>query len=181
MRGKVHRFRGFVRLVLAPTPAGFYVRVLLLVPLLVAATLAKPFKDFVELPLMRAVAWTSHRLLRLLGTEVRLRDRYLVSSDGISLEIVSGCTGIFVFLLFLAVVLAFPARWRERLRGVAVAAVLISVLNHVRIVTLFYIGRTFPELFEELHVYVWQGILVLAVALYWYLWATRCSSVRAAP
>jgi exosortase/archaeosortase family protein len=163
----------------SPKPLAFGLRLVVLVGLLTALSLTPPFKSFVEEPLIDFNAWLSHYLLRLIGVEASLHGRF-VYGPAFSFEVVSGCTGIFVFLLVLSAVLAFPARWRSRLVCLLGVAALIFVLNQVRIVSLYFVGAHWRERFEDMHLYVWQGFIIVAVTVYWYVWAARSGRPDAA-
>jgi exosortase H (IPTLxxWG-CTERM-specific) len=161
-----------VRFLVAPTALAFSLRFMFLVLAFTALTLTAPFHSAVEEPLLHLNAWLAHRVLVLLGAQATLAGT-LVTSPGFSMEVVSGCTGLFIFLVLLAGVLAFPARWSHRIKGFLGGAVLLFVLNLVRIVSLFFLGRLLPDHFEDFHFFIWQGIIILVTAFYWYSWALR--------
>jgi len=112
---------------------------------------------------------TVHGVFGAIGVQVaRLGDT--LSAGGASVRIVSDCSPHLPYLLFAAVVLAFPATWRQRLLGLTLGAVAIHVFNTVRIVALIGILIRRQEWFEFAHVYLWQTgtlILVLAAFLLW--------------
>ena len=60
--------------------------------------------------------------------------------------------------------LSFPAKWTKKLIGIAVGFVIIQIINMLRIVALAFSGVHYRELFDLLHIYIAQGIMV-AVAL----------------
>ncbi len=151
-------------------PAAFCVRVLLLLPAFTVLTLPPWFKTLVEEPLILLNAQLTHWFLNLMGLGVS-RNGAVVHSPQFSIEVVSGCTGLFVFLFLLAAVLSFPTPWKSRGKAILFGGALIFVLNQVRLLSLFLIGKSFPSLFEDMHVYVWQGIIIVVVAFYWYGWA----------
>jgi exosortase H (IPTLxxWG-CTERM-specific) len=168
-----------VQLLLAPRLVPFLVRALLLVGALVALTQTGPYMRHVEAPMIALNARVTHETLSLLGVETTLRGDVVSASgpDAFSVQIVEGCTGLFVFVLLLGATIAFPARWRARILGLVLGASLIFVLNWLRIVTLFFVGRNYPDLFDELHVYVWQGLIIVLVTIYWYAWALRSAQL----
>ena len=161
------------------SPGAFCVRLVVLLGLLTALTLAAPFKALIENPLIALNAWLSHWILDLMGEEVS-RDGNFVRAREFSFEVVSGCTGLFVFLFLLSAVVAFPSSWGRRLRAIAIGAALIFVLNQLRIVSLFYVGRHYFEYFKHVHVFFWQSVIIVVTALYWYSWAAR-TDAGAAP
>jgi exosortase H (IPTLxxWG-CTERM-specific) len=161
-----------VKLLRGGGAVGFSVRALTLLAVLTLLTITSWFRAGIEGPLISINADVSRWILTALGTPT-LRDGQHLHAAGFSVEVVSGCTGLFVFIILLAAVLAFPASWRMKAAGLAWGAALIFVLNQLRIVTLFLAGARAPWLFEDLHLFVWQGAIVVLIAFYWYAWASR--------
>jgi exosortase family protein XrtM len=161
-----------IRFLLSPTLPAFVVRIVLLIIGLTGLTQTELFKSVVESPLIDVNTKLTHHTLVALGSDVTISGTF-VYSEGVTLEIVEACTGIFVFLLLFSATLAFPARWKTRGLGIFFGATMIFVLNWIRIVTLFFILRDYPDLFDDFHVYVWQGTIIVCVTLYWYTWALR--------
>jgi len=166
------------RLFLAPTPIGFCLRFGLLIGAFIGISLTSAFETLVEQPLILVCAQLSNALLNMLGAGT-VRNGAFVSSPDFSFHVVEGCTGQFVFFLLLAAVLAFPTRWSSRLLCLLIGGTLIFVLNQIRIVSLYYVGVHWPHLFEDLHVYVWQGLIIVILTFFWYAWAARCPDVNA--
>ena len=75
-----------------------------------------------------------------------------------------GCNGLEAVMIYAVAVLTFPASWRNRIIGIIAGFVVIQVLNLIRIVALAYAGVYHKELFDLIHVYVAQGVMI-AVAL----------------
>jgi len=96
-----------------------------------------------------------------------------VTSPRFSISIAMGCDGVEASSLFLAGVLAFPTSWRARLIGFALGIPLIHAINLVRLVGLYYAGVYLPSVFEELHVYVAQTIVILLSTAILILWLER--------
>ncbi len=157
---------------LGDRPSAFCLRFLLLLPVFTLLTLGAWFKTAIEQPLILANAWLTFQLLDLMGAQVTLNGAFIYSRE-FSIEVVSGCTGLFVFLFLLAAVIAFPSAWKAKGKAILLGGVLIFVLNQVRLLTLYFIGRAFPSFFDDMHIYVWQGVIIVIVAFYWYSWAAR--------
>ena len=84
-------------------------------------------------------------------------------------DVTLACSGADALALCLGAVLAYPVTWRTRFSGAACGAALILGLNTVRIGTLGHAAAS-PALFNTLHVYVWPGLLTLAIAGYVFAW-----------
>ena len=93
-----------------------------------------------------------------------------ISVAGTSVEIVSDCSPHMPYLIFAAVILAFPSSWRQKLLGLLFGAVVIHVFNVVRIVTLIWILGWRRNWFEFAHVYLWQTGTILIVFITFALW-----------
>src|SRR5262245_8825762 len=61
-----------------------------------------------------------------------------------SFQIVPECTGVEVIGLYVAAVLAFPAPWKSRLRGLALGLPALAALNGIRILSLVLAGARSP-------------------------------------
>jgi len=84
-------------------------------------------------------------------------------------DVTLACSGADALALCLGAVLAYPVTWRTRFSGAACGAALILGLNTVRIGTLGRAAAS-PAWFNALHVYVWPGLLTLAIAGFVFAW-----------
>jgi exosortase H (IPTLxxWG-CTERM-specific) len=94
----------------------------------------------------------------------------LVYSPRYSMDIAMGCDGVEASCLYLAGVLAFPTSWRARLIGFALGVPLIHAINLARLVGLYYVGMHWPSVFDGVHDYVAQTIVILfstAILVFW--------------
>jgi exosortase H (IPTLxxWG-CTERM-specific) len=119
--------------------------------------------------LTRGTALIAYGLMRVFGAEASL-DGNLVQLGGFSVRIIEECTGIFEMIIFVAAVVAFPASWPRRAVGLALGLPLLYLFNLVRIIVLLVVGRYAPASFEFMHVYFWQGTLILMITSVWLLW-----------
>lgn len=96
----------------------------------------------------------------------------IVTIDGgaVAYDVTLGCTALFVGLLFMAAVVAFPSAWRPKLAAVALGIPLLLLCNVVRLVTMGWAGVLLPSLYESLHFVYWQALLVLFVSVGFYGW-----------
>lgn len=95
-----------------------------------------------------------------------------VLSPRAHVEIMKGCEGSDVVLLAMAALIAFPLPLARKLAGLLVAAVLIYAINLVRIVSLFYVMAYRPGWFDAFHGIVWQTLIILLVAVFFFVWTT---------
>jgi exosortase H (IPTLxxWG-CTERM-specific) len=106
-----------------------------------------------------------------------LRDR----STGFAIEMKNGCNAIDVTFLLWSAVLAFPASWKQKAKGILWGTLAIHVVNFVRFVSLFYLGRYNLSLFEFAHAYLWQSLILLDTLVVFWLWAQLVSRSAPAP
>ncbi|MEO8501317.1 MAG: exosortase/archaeosortase family protein, partial [Vicinamibacteria bacterium] len=93
----------------------------------------------------------------------------LFGSPRSRIDVTLACSGADAVALCAGAILAYPALWRLRIAGAVAGTSMILALNTLRIGTL---GRasSSPFWFEALHVYVWPGVLAVAIAGYVYSW-----------
>ncbi|MEO8359957.1 MAG: hypothetical protein ABI672_08000 [Vicinamibacteria bacterium] len=106
------------------------------------------------LPLTAAQAWLAFALF---------------GSSSSRINVTLACSGADAVVLCAGAILAYPSRLGLRLTGVVMGTLMILALNILRIGTL---GLASSSLFwfEALHVYIWPGVLALAIAGYVYAW-----------
>jgi exosortase H (IPTLxxWG-CTERM-specific) len=151
---------------------GFLVRFVLFLIVFYFLVAAKPVNDHVIVPFTGWIATASGTVLNALGERVTVRGTEIRSGPfGVNIE--NGCNGVETALLLAAAVLAFPAGWRQRLTGFFVGFLAIQALNLVRVVSLVWIGRHRPALFDSSHTVIWQSAVVLFGVLLFLLWASR--------
>ena len=171
-RGGAMRLRSWISCLLAPTPLPFFLRFAALSLTLGLLSYAGAFTAHIEVPLVHLNARLTQVSLNALGVPAGASGT-IVHSGEFLIEVVPQCTGLSVFLILLAAILAYHGGWRWRLWGLFVGTALIFLLNHVRLVTLFLIGRKAPGIFDDTHLVIWQSFFILCVSLYFYWWAQR--------
>ena len=104
----------------------------------------------------------------------------MISGPGVSLIVVERCSTLFEMGIFLAALIAYPARPRAKLWGALVGVGCIFLLGISRVVALYYIGRYAPDFFELAHIHVGQSLLILLIVLLWVYWVERFARPPAA-
>lgn len=142
--------------------------------LLMALFYALSFADFMEqraLPgLMRVNARASAVVLNLFG-EGAQADGTTLQSKRFSVNIAHGCDAIEPIALFVAAVIAFPAPWMTKLPGLLIGTLVLTALNIVRIISLFYVGIWKNSWFDRMHEDIWQPAFIVFSLLFWVIWA----------
>ncbi len=139
---------------------------------------SRPVNDAIVVPFTASIAAVSGALLSALGERVTVAGTE-IQSGGFAVNIQNGCNGLETALLFGSAVLAFPASWRRRIAGLVLGFLAIQLLNFVRVVTLFWIGRHRPALFSSSHTVIWQSVVVLFGVVLFLFWAKQTEAAGA--
>lgn len=125
----------------------------------------KPVQDVFDINdgYSNAIVFVTAKILILLGISTTVQGS-IMHLPSISLDVEFGCNGLEAVMIYTVAVLTFPASWRNRIIGIAAGFLVIQVLNLIRIVALAYAGVYHRELFDVIHIYVAQGVMI-AVAL----------------
>jgi len=129
-----------------------------------------PHVDALFTPLNLLTAQASATMLELSGLPVTQEQTRLSHTGGFSCEIDYACTALIPVLLLAAAILAWRSTWRARLTGILGGAMLLLILNQLRLVSLIWLGVHAPAWFEMAHVWLWPALLLTSVAGYWYAW-----------
>ena len=140
--------------------------------------IVKPVYFQVVMPFNGFLAQSSAAVIRLLGNTTITCDDTSISVPGFGINIAEGCNGIYALAIVIAGIVAFPARWGPKSIGLILAIILIMVLNYIRILTLWYAGLAGSVLFDAMHLYVWEFIIITLGAAFWYFWYEKIVKKR---
>jgi exosortase/archaeosortase family protein len=110
-----------------------------------------------------AVVWATSQVLKTASIPAACEGS-IIRLPSIALDVRFGCNGLEAVMIYAIAIIAFPSSWRKKLIGIASGFLVLQVINVLRIAGLAFAGVHFPALFEILHIYVAQGIMI-AVAL----------------
>ncbi len=129
----------------------------------------KVFYWNVNVPFTSFIVFSSSFLINLFGGTSFVNGTHL-SNPQFGINVVDGCNGIYATAILLSGVIAYPAKVRHKLLGVLIGFVAIFALNLVRVISMLYLGQYFPDIFKEIHIFVWQPIIILWAIYIWYFW-----------
>lgn len=93
-----------------------------------------------------------------------------LSINGFGLEIIDECTAVFASIVYCSSVLAYPTTLRNKGLGVLLGVPSLYAINILRLSVLALIGIFQPNLFEFVHVYLWQASFIIFVVVLFLLW-----------
>lgn len=108
----------------------------------------------------------------VLGANATVLDS-IIRLESAALDINHECTGIFVLLVYLTFVLAYPASWAQRLSGIAVGIVVLMGVNIARLILLTVIASRYPSWFAYFHEYFFQGVFIALLAFLASIWTEQ--------
>lgn len=97
------------------------------------------------------------------GVLIVLEKKYAVN-------IVEGCNAASVIILFVSFIISFAEKFKKTFLFLLTGAVLIYVVNLLRIVLLVIALYKFPEYQEELHSVVFPAVIYGMVFILWIVW-----------
>jgi exosortase/archaeosortase family protein len=151
--------------------------ILKFVGLWLAFTMLLGFLPQIETKTVNATVWTLRTLLSPFRSGASGGD--IIDAGGTSFQIVTECTSLMPTLILWSAILAFPAPWGRRVRGLAIGAAALWIYNLVRILALLGVMALWPSIFEAVHVYVWQTTTLAVVAVSFFLWLRSNAPVMA--
>jgi exosortase H (IPTLxxWG-CTERM-specific) len=138
-----------------------------------------PINDNVVVPITLVGVHISAFLLRVVHEPVIVAGT-VIRSSRFALDVQNGCNGVEAMLLLAAAIIAFPATLRSRIAGLLVGCAAIQIVNLVRIGSLVWLGEHHHDLFDFVHVGVWQSVVILASVSMFIFWSFNFAEKRAA-
>jgi exosortase H (IPTLxxWG-CTERM-specific) len=157
-------------------------RFLVLFPIFLAVGfcgLLVPFLHPVVTGFTRGLVEISAIVIRLFGGNATAHQVVLQNpSNGFAIEVLDLCNGDDVTVLLWAAILAYPASWLQKGKGLLAGTATIHVINFLRIISLFYLGQYDRQWFEFAHLYVWESLFMLLTLTIFWTWVRRISGRR---
>ena len=139
--------------------------------LLFGLEMIQPVQQAVILPWTGLLADISGWLMSFFDGQVLVSGKVVQSTrSGFAVSIESGCNGVEAMIVLLAAMLAFPAPWVYKLKGLLWGFIAVQGMNLLRIVSLFYLGQWSRELFDWAHLYIWQALIMLDALVVFLIW-----------
>ena len=120
--------------------------------------------------------WTSYTL-NLLGSSTTVNGTIL-SSDSFAVSIVAECTAVGPMLLFVGAVAVYPTPLRGKGLGILLGVVILTAVNLIRIMSLFWVGSAYPQHLDTAHLLIWQPAIIILAIVLWLFWVERLAHAR---
>ena len=120
-------------------------------------------------------ALISYMALGIIDLPVSI-DGVIISAQGFSVRIIRECTIVGPVLVMGMGIFSYPASFRRKAWGVVWGALIMLLVNQIRMASLFFIGIKFPLLLEVAHLVIWQGILIAIGIVIWLIWVEKADS-----
>jgi archaeosortase B (VPXXXP-CTERM-specific) len=101
-----------------------------------------------------------------------------VSINGFGLEIIDECTAVFSSIVYCACILAYPTTLKNKVVGIAFGVPALYAINIFRLSVLTLVGIYYPDMFEFVHVYLWQASFIIFVVVLFLVWLHFLSEER---
>lgn len=105
-------------------------------------------------------------------------DGQLLRSGNFVLTVARGCDGLDGMILLCSALIAYPSSIKRRLAGIFTGVGILYAGNLIRIVSLYYIVRFKPEMFDFFHIYVWQTLTIFMGLMFFVFWISRSSKAE---
>jgi len=97
----------------------------------------------------------------------------LIRSGNFRVQVIEGCTGTEGILLLVAAIWAFNMSVRKKILGSLIGCFIVYLSNLIRIVALYYCVKYRPDLFEMVHIYIGQILLIFIALLFFIVWTGK--------
>ncbi len=149
----------------------FLLLFLLLQGVLFGVEILQPVQTAVILPWTSLLADISGWLMTAFDSNVATSGKVVYSTvNGFAVSIEPGCNGVEAMIVLLAAIMAFPAPFAYKLKGLLWGFVAIQSINLLRIISLFYLGQWSEVLFDWAHLYIWQALIMLDALIVFLIW-----------
>jgi len=113
--------------------------------------------------------WTAF-MLAVTGLPVMREAATLVHAGGFACEIDVACTALIPAALLAASMAVVRATPRAHFTGIMIGALLMVLVNQLRLVSLVWLGVHAPGYFDVAHNLLWPALLILTIGGYGFIW-----------
>jgi len=125
----------------------------------------RPIQNIIDLNGLytKGVVALTSKVLDVIGIQGAYQGS-IIRLPSVALDVRCGCNGLEAVMIYYVAVIAFPASWKSKALGILGGFVILQIVNILRIASLAYSAVYFKTLFEYIHIYIAQGLMI-AVSL----------------
>ncbi len=125
----------------------------------------------------QSVVIVTSKVVGLLGIPCAYHGSVILLPD-LSLDVKFGCNGLEAVMMYATAVLAYPAQWKKKIIGITAGFIVLQTTNIMRIVLLVYAGIHMRGLFEYMHIYVAQGIMIVLALGVFFIYLNYAKAIK---
>ncbi|MBF0519544.1 MAG: archaeosortase/exosortase family protein [Nitrospirae bacterium] len=99
----------------------------------------------------------------------------VINLPNISLNVKFGCNGLEATIMYVFAILAFPATWFHKLKGIFIGFVVIQILNIFRLLGIIFVAIHYKDYFDYFHVYFAQSVMISVSLALFIIYIRRCT------
>ncbi|HDZ89456.1 MAG TPA: hypothetical protein ENH37_02135 [Deltaproteobacteria bacterium] len=96
-----------------------------------------------------------------------------IRSGSFRVRIIGGCEGTEGMLLLVAAMWAFEMSIKRKILGSLIGCFVVYLANLIRIVVLYYCLKYKPDLFDLVHIYIGQILIIFIALIFFIAWAGK--------
>ncbi|HKK23323.1 MAG TPA: exosortase H [Pseudohaliea sp.] len=151
--------------------ARFLIVFIVLLTALFTLEMLGPVQAHVVQPFTASLADISAAIIMPFDDQVTASGRVIRHTGNyFAVSIEAGCNGVEAAIVLIAAVIAFPARWGQKIAAIAIGFLAIQAMNILRIISLFYLGMWNMTIFSWTHLYLWPVLIMLDVLVVFLLY-----------
>jgi exosortase/archaeosortase family protein len=127
----------------------------------------------------KSVVVLSSKILGLAGVKCTYQGS-IIALPALSLDLKFGCNGLEAVMIYAIAVAAYPAHWKKKLMGIAAGFFILQTANILRILLLVYSGIHLKGLFQFIHIYIAQGIMIALSLGIFFVYLDRLNHAKTA-
>ena len=139
----------------------------------------EPMRNFLHLEEFynSAITQLSAWFIDLVGMQVRSAGNILHLPHA-NLIIKFGCNGLEAILIYAAGVLAYPAKTKTKILWIAIGTIFLEAINILRIALLAFTIEKYPKIFDIMHDYITQSIMIILAFLLFLFYLQRTQRAK---
>jgi len=125
-------------------------------------------------------AWMSSKIINVFTPDEKTYNQgsRIRGSRNFSINVEEGCDGIESMLIVIAAIWAFHMGVKEKIFGTLIGTFIIYLANLSRIIILYYTLKYKAGIFDIMHIYVGQIVIILIGVVFFIIWASRFAKIN---